>query len=79
MYLADVFTVPANLAGICGISLPCGFADSGDGTRLPIGMQLLGNSLDEPRLLQLAHAYEQSTEWHTQRPPLATSIAEQLA
>lgn len=79
MYLADVFTVPANLAGICGISLPCGFADSEEGTRLPVGLQLLGNSLDEARLLQLAHAYEQSTEWHTQRPPLARPLEEQRA
>ena len=54
MYLADIFTVPANLAGICGLSLPCGFAESDDGTRLPVGLQLLGASLDEARLLQIA-------------------------
>ena len=79
MYLADIFTVPANLAGICGISLPCGFVDAEDGTRLPIGMQLMGNSLDEVRLLQLAHAYEQSTEWFAQRPPRPPAAEEQIA
>ena len=72
MYLADVFTSPANLAGICGISVPCGFADV-DGHRLPIGLQLLGKSLDEARVLQIAYAYEQSTEWHKARPPIAAA------
>src|SRR6202040_4133522 len=62
MYLADIFTNAANLAGICGISLPCGFATTGNGTQLPIGLQLLGKALDEARILQLAHAYEQSTD-----------------
>ena len=70
MYLADIFTIAANLAGICGISVPCGFAE-GDGHRLPIGLQLLGNALDEARILQIAYAYEQSTEWHKARPPAA--------
>jgi aspartyl-tRNA(Asn)/glutamyl-tRNA(Gln) amidotransferase subunit A len=70
MYLADIFTIAANLAGICGISLPCGFAEV-DGQRLPIGLQLLGKALDEARILQVAHAYEQSTDWHTARPPIA--------
>ena len=69
MYLADIFTIAANLAGICGISLPCGFAETG-GRRLPIGLQFLGQALDEARLLQVAHAYEQSTDWHKARPPL---------
>jgi aspartyl-tRNA(Asn)/glutamyl-tRNA(Gln) amidotransferase subunit A len=69
MYLADVFTIAANLAGICGISLPCGFAQM-DGKQLPIGLQLLGRAFDEARLLQIAHAYEQSTQWHKQRPCL---------
>jgi aspartyl-tRNA(Asn)/glutamyl-tRNA(Gln) amidotransferase subunit A len=70
MYLADIFTNAANLAGICGISLPCGFARSESGRQLPIGLQLLGKALDEARILQIAHAYEQSTEWHKQRPPI---------
>jgi aspartyl-tRNA(Asn)/glutamyl-tRNA(Gln) amidotransferase subunit A len=70
MYLADIFTSPANLAGICGISVPCGFADA-DGQRLPIGLQLLGKALDEARILQSAHAYEQSTDWHKARPSIS--------
>jgi aspartyl-tRNA(Asn)/glutamyl-tRNA(Gln) amidotransferase subunit A len=69
MYLADIFTNAANLAGICGISLPCGFAQV-DGHRLPIGLQLLGKALDEARIFQIAHAYEQSTDWHKARPRL---------
>jgi aspartyl-tRNA(Asn)/glutamyl-tRNA(Gln) amidotransferase subunit A len=69
MYLADIFTNAANLAGICGISLPCGFANV-DGTELPIGLQLLGKAFDEARILQIAHAYEQSTYWHQHHPPL---------
>ena len=67
MYLADIFTNTANLAGICGISLPCGFAQV-NGNRLPIGLQLMGKALDEARLFQIAYAYEQSTEWHKARP-----------
>ena len=69
LYLADIFTIPANLTGICGISVPCGFVEV-DGHRLPIGLQLLGKALDEARIFQIAHAYEQSTEWHKARPPL---------
>jgi aspartyl-tRNA(Asn)/glutamyl-tRNA(Gln) amidotransferase subunit A len=69
MYLADIFTTAANLAGICGISVPCGFAEL-DGHHLPIGLQLLGKPLGEARILQIAHAYEQSTDWHKARPPI---------
>jgi len=74
MYLADIFTIAANLAGICGISVPCGFAQV-DGHRLPIGLQLLGKALDETRILQIAHAYEQSTQWQKARPPIAGTVA----
>ena len=69
MYLADIFTNTGNLAGICGISVPCGFAKVG-GSQLPIGLQLLGKALDEARVFQIAHAYEQSTNWHKARPKL---------
>ncbi|MEY2484948.1 MAG: aspartyl-tRNA(Asn)/glutamyl-tRNA(Gln) amidotransferase subunit [Verrucomicrobiota bacterium] len=69
MYLADIFTNAGNLAGICGISVPCGFAEI-DGRKLPIGLQLQGKAFDEARIFQIAHAYEQSTEWHKARPPL---------
>jgi aspartyl-tRNA(Asn)/glutamyl-tRNA(Gln) amidotransferase subunit A len=74
MYLADIFTIAANLAGICGISIPCGFAGI-DGQRLPIGLQLLGKPLDEARILQVAHAYEQSTDWHKACPPIASNMS----
>src|SRR5438046_706958 len=69
MYLADIFTSPANLAGICGISVPCGFVEV-DGHRLHIGLQLLGKALDEARILQIAHGDEQSTDWHKARPSI---------
>jgi aspartyl-tRNA(Asn)/glutamyl-tRNA(Gln) amidotransferase subunit A len=68
MYLIDIFTISANLAGICGVSIPCGFTQS---PKLPIGLQLLGKSFGEETILRIAHAYEQSTEWHKQRPPIA--------
>jgi aspartyl-tRNA(Asn)/glutamyl-tRNA(Gln) amidotransferase subunit A len=66
MYLGDLFTVTANLAGICGLSLPCGFTAGG----LPVGLQLLGPALGEEILLQVGHVYEQSTEWRHRQPPL---------
>ena len=66
MYLSDIYTISCNLAGLCGISIPCGFSDNG----LPIGLQLLGKPFGEPELLSAAHAYEQSTDWHTRRPKL---------
>ena len=69
MYLADVFTLAANMAGICGISIPCGFANH-QGKQLPVGLQILGKELDESTILQASYAYEQSTEWHKAKPPL---------
>lgn len=69
MYLADIFTIACNLAGTCGLSLPCGFANEG-GKQLPIGLQLIGQPWKEARLLQIAHAYEQATDWHNARPAL---------
>ncbi|MCP5525436.1 MAG: Asp-tRNA(Asn)/Glu-tRNA(Gln) amidotransferase subunit GatA [Verrucomicrobiales bacterium] len=70
MYLMDVFTLACNLAGLCGISLPCGFSGS---PRLPIGLQLLGPPLGETVLLQAAHAYQSATAWHRELPGLATA------
>jgi aspartyl-tRNA(Asn)/glutamyl-tRNA(Gln) amidotransferase subunit A len=64
MYLSDIFTISCNLAGICGVSLPCGFTRK---PKLPIGLQLLGKPFGEETLLKLAHAYEQSTPWHKER------------
>ena len=69
MYLADIFTIACNLAGTCGVSLPCGFATT-DGVKLPIGVQLIGQPWKEAQLLQIAHAYEQSTPWHKEKPAL---------
>ena len=69
MYLADIFTNTGNLAGICGISVPCGLAKA-NGNQLPIGLQILGKALDEARMFQVAHAYEQSTDWHKARPKI---------
>jgi aspartyl-tRNA(Asn)/glutamyl-tRNA(Gln) amidotransferase subunit A len=66
MYLSDIFTISVNLAGIPGISIPCGFTR----TSLPIGLQLLGRHFDEESILRAAHAYEQSTEWHRKRAAL---------
>jgi len=66
MYLADVFTLSLNLAGNCGLSIPCGF----DSSHLPIGLQLLGPSFGEEKILRAAHAYEQATTWHLQHPPI---------
>jgi aspartyl-tRNA(Asn)/glutamyl-tRNA(Gln) amidotransferase subunit A len=66
MYLADVFTVSANLAGLPGISVPCGFSTEG----LPIGFQLMGRMFDEATLLRVADAYERNTDWHEMAPSL---------
>ncbi|MFN2352248.1 MAG: amidase family protein, partial [Kiritimatiellia bacterium] len=64
MYLGDIFTTPASLAGICAMSLPCGF--NGDG--LPLGLQIMGPAFREDLLLRVGYAYEQSTDWHLRRP-----------
>jgi aspartyl-tRNA(Asn)/glutamyl-tRNA(Gln) amidotransferase subunit A len=66
MYLSDIFTISCNLAGICGLSLPCGFTAN---PKLPIGLQILGRPFGEETILRLAHAYEQSTSWHKEKPP----------
>jgi aspartyl-tRNA(Asn)/glutamyl-tRNA(Gln) amidotransferase subunit A len=66
MYLSDVFTVPVNLAGIPGISIPCGFSAAG----LPIGLQIIGKPFDEETLLRVAYAFEQITAYHRRKPSL---------
>jgi aspartyl-tRNA(Asn)/glutamyl-tRNA(Gln) amidotransferase subunit A len=66
MYLEDVFTVTCNIAGIAGISIPCGFTSN----NLPIGLQLLGPAFGEEKLLRVAQMYESATDWHTRRPSL---------
>jgi aspartyl-tRNA(Asn)/glutamyl-tRNA(Gln) amidotransferase subunit A len=64
MYLSDVHTVSANLAGLPGISVPCGFAHG-----MPVGLQLLGRAADEATLLRVADAYQRRSDWHARRPP----------
>jgi aspartyl-tRNA(Asn)/glutamyl-tRNA(Gln) amidotransferase subunit A len=66
MYLSDIYTISANLAGIPGISIPCGFTGSG----LPIGLQILAREFEEEKLLQVARMYERETDWHMRRPEL---------
>jgi aspartyl-tRNA(Asn)/glutamyl-tRNA(Gln) amidotransferase subunit A len=66
MYLADIFTLSVNLAGVCGISIPCGF----DAQDLPIGLQIIGPAFGEERILRVAHAYQQATSWHERHPAL---------
>ena len=66
MYLSDVYTVGCNLAGLPGLSIPCGFTREG----LPVGLQLIGPPFSEEKLLRIARMYELVTDWHTQRPPL---------
>jgi aspartyl-tRNA(Asn)/glutamyl-tRNA(Gln) amidotransferase subunit A len=67
MYLNDIFTIPVNLSGLPGLSIPAGFTQTG----LPIGLQLIGRAFDEATLLRAAHAYESVTSWHTRRPVIA--------
>jgi len=65
MYLSDICTLPVNIAGVPGISVPAGFSDG-----LPVGMQVIGKPFGEETMLHIAYAYEQATEWHKQKPPL---------
>ncbi len=65
MYLTDIFTLSLNLAGLCGMAIPCGMANG-----LPIGLQILGDAYDEETILRVAYAYEQATDWHLRRPQL---------
>ena len=69
MYLADVFTIPANMAGIPGVAIPCGFSDG-----LPVSLQVLGPAFAEDRILRIADAYERSESWSARRPGLSTGV-----
>ncbi len=68
MYLQDIYTISTNLAGLPGMSVPAGFAQSDDGAALPVGLQIIGNYFDEARMLNVAHQYQQVTDWHMQMP-----------
>jgi aspartyl-tRNA(Asn)/glutamyl-tRNA(Gln) amidotransferase subunit A len=67
-YLADIFTLPASLAGLPGMSIPVGFAQAPQDQGMPVGMQLIGNYFSEARLLNAAHRFQQATNWHTHTP-----------
>ena len=67
MYLADIYTISANLAGIPAMSIPCGFVGE---ENLPIGLQLMGKHFDEANLIAVGHKFQQATDFHTQQPPL---------
>jgi aspartyl-tRNA(Asn)/glutamyl-tRNA(Gln) amidotransferase subunit A len=66
MYLSDIYTIAANLAGVPGISIPCGFDNAG----LPIGLQIMAPTFSEDKLLRIARMYEKETDWHTNTPPI---------
>ena len=70
MYLGDVYTISANLAGICAISVPCGF----DRASLPVGLQLMGPALGEEKLLAVSYQYQRLTDHHTKRPPTTAAV-----
>ena len=66
MYLNDIYTIPANLAGLPGMSIPCGFGKD----NLPVGLHIVGNYFSEARMLNVAHQYQKATDWHTREPAL---------
>mgnify|MGYP005713237475 CR=1 FL=1 len=70
MYLSDIYTISVNLAGLCGLSLPAGFARG-----LPVGLQLIGNHFDEARILDVAHQFQSVTDWHRQTPAAYAELA----
>lgn len=70
MYLQDIYTISANLAGIPGLSVPCGFAAAPDGARLPVGLQILGKFMDDETVLNVGEIYEQATDWTKVKPKL---------
>ena len=70
MYLCDVFTVTCNIAGIAGLNIPCGFSSGG----LPIGLQLLGQTFSEPKLLRIGRQYELAHEWSRKKPAVCASV-----
>ncbi|HVB65944.1 MAG TPA: Asp-tRNA(Asn)/Glu-tRNA(Gln) amidotransferase subunit GatA, partial [Nitrolancea sp.] len=74
MYLSDIFTIPANMAGIPGIAVPCGFSDG-----MPVSLQFMGRAFDEMGILRVAHVYEQATTWHSENPAFVSSESMETA
>ncbi|RDV00095.1 Asp-tRNA(Asn)/Glu-tRNA(Gln) amidotransferase subunit GatA [Trinickia dinghuensis] len=74
MYLADIYTLSVSLAGLPGMSVPCGFGTGANAGR-PVGLQIIGNYFDEARMLQIADAFQRATDWHTQAPQAASREA----
>jgi aspartyl-tRNA(Asn)/glutamyl-tRNA(Gln) amidotransferase subunit A len=68
MYIADLCTIPANMAGLPGLSVPCGYSNG-----LPVGMQLVGKAFDEATILKVADAYQSATDWAAQKPSIYTA------
>ena len=69
MYLSDIYTIAVNLAGLPGMSIPCGLGDPGtSGPAMPVGLQIIGNYFDEARMLNVAHQYQLATDWHSRAP-----------
>jgi len=64
MYLNDIYTIPANLAGLPGMSIPCGFGRD----NLPVGLHIVGNYFSEAKMLNVAHQYQKATDWHKREP-----------
>ncbi len=80
MYLADIYTISCNLAGLPGLSMPCGFiTDEGSSRPLPVGVQILGKALRDDKVLQVAAAYQRVTDWHKQRPKLLLGDGKEAA
>jgi aspartyl-tRNA(Asn)/glutamyl-tRNA(Gln) amidotransferase subunit A len=73
MFLGDIFTVPVNLAGICGLSVPCGFTSA----TLPVGLQVVGPALGEEAILRVGHAYQNATDWRRRRPGTGASAGQE--
>ena len=67
-YLADIFTLSTSLAGLPGMSIPCGFGQGEKNSKRPVGLQIIGNYFAEAKLLNVAHQFQQATDWHTKSP-----------
>ena len=67
MYLSDIYTISTNLAGLPGMSIPAGFSEK-TGSKLPVGLQIIGNYFDEAKMFNVAHQYQLATNWHKQMP-----------